>query len=117
MPDEAEARQLCLGEEVEAPDLANLKDFFRFYIATSQERIDSINTFAQWFFAGFTCVTGTPIKEEDRKDVYQEAFVPWSCGALASSSQIFSESRCESFGNDTNFVRPQLEQYKRSAIV
>ena len=81
MPDEAEARQLCLGEEVEAPDLANLKDFFRFYIATSQERIDSINTFAQWFFAGFTCVMGTPIKEEDRKEIYRVCICPLElCG-------------------------------------
>jgi hypothetical protein len=39
MPDEVEVRQLCLGEEVEGPDLATLKDFFRFYIATSRGKI------------------------------------------------------------------------------
>jgi hypothetical protein len=37
-----------------------MKDFFRFYAATSQGNIvekptaDSVNTFAEWFFAGFT---------------------------------------------------------------
>jgi len=40
---------------VEAPDLATIKDFFRFYIATSYGRIvvkptvDSIDTNAEWF--------------------------------------------------------------------
>jgi hypothetical protein len=60
---------------VEAPDLATMKDFFRFYIARSCGRIvakptvDSINTNAGWFFAGFTRVTGTEINEEDRNEV------------------------------------------------
>ena len=37
-----------------------MKDFLRFYVATSRGKIverptaDSVNTFAEWFFAGFT---------------------------------------------------------------
>jgi hypothetical protein len=52
---------------VEAPDLTTIKDFFRFHIATSCGRIavkptvDSINTNAEWFFAGFTRLTGIVI--------------------------------------------------------
>ena len=76
-PDEACARHHCLHQGVEAPDLATIKDFFRFYIATSSGRIvvkptvDSINTNAEWFFAGFTRVTGTEINEKDRSEVYK----------------------------------------------
>ena len=57
---------------MKAPDLATINDFFRFYIATSYGRIvvkptvDSINTDAEWVFAGFICVTGTEINENDR---------------------------------------------------
>jgi hypothetical protein len=49
-----------------APDLATAKDFLRFYIATSwprldaeQPTVDSVKIVAEWFFAGFTRVTGT----------------------------------------------------------
>ena len=76
-PDEACARHHCLHQGVEAPDLATIKDFFRFHIATSCGRIvakptvDSINTNAEWFFAGFTRLTGTEIHEEDRTEVYK----------------------------------------------
>jgi hypothetical protein len=48
-PDEAYARHHCLHQGVEAPDLATIKDFFRFFIATSYGKIvtkptvDSIN--------------------------------------------------------------------------
>ena len=74
-PDEACARHHCLHQGVEAPDLATIKDFFRFHIATSCGRIaakptvDSINTNAEWFFAGFTRITGTEINEKDRAEV------------------------------------------------
>jgi len=73
-PDEACARHHCLHKGVDAPDLATIKDFFRFYIATSDGRIvakptaDSINTNAEWFFAGFTRITGTPIDEGNRSE-------------------------------------------------
>jgi hypothetical protein len=75
-PEEACARDHCLHQGVEAPELATVKDFFRFYIATSYGRIvakptvDSINTNAEWFFAGFTRITGTEINEKDRSEVY-----------------------------------------------
>jgi hypothetical protein len=38
-PDEASARHHCLDKEIEAPDLATVKDFLRFYIATSRGKI------------------------------------------------------------------------------
>ena len=56
--------------------LATVKDFIRFYIATSNPRlderptIDSVNIVAEWFFAGFTRVTGTDTVEEERSEVY-----------------------------------------------
>jgi hypothetical protein len=33
--------------------------------------VDSINTNAEWFFAGFTRITGTEINEADRTEVYK----------------------------------------------
>jgi hypothetical protein len=57
--------------------LATVKDFLRFYAASSDPRIDeesmtpdSLGTVAEWFFAGFARVTGTTVEEEDRKEVY-----------------------------------------------
>jgi hypothetical protein len=61
---------------VEAPGLATVKDFLRFKAAAGKGMIaeqttcDSLNTFAEWFFAGFTCVTDTEINKEDRREVY-----------------------------------------------
>jgi hypothetical protein len=58
---------------VAAPDLVTVKDFLRFYIATNSPQItniptvDSINTVAEWFFAGFTRVTGTETNEDESK--------------------------------------------------
>jgi hypothetical protein len=81
-PNEASARHHCLGEGVDAPDLATIKDFLRFYIATSRGKIvakptaDSVNSFAEWFFAGFTRITGTPTDEEDRSEVYKVGALP-----------------------------------------
>jgi len=78
-PDEETARRQYLGQDVAAPDLATVKDFIRFYIATSSPRLDkkekrptadSINIAAEWFFAGFTRVTGTDTVEEERSEVY-----------------------------------------------
>jgi len=37
---------------------------------------DSINTIAEWFFAGFTRVTGTEINEKDRSEVYKVSAPP-----------------------------------------
>jgi hypothetical protein len=74
-PDKAYARHHDLHEGAEAPDLATVKDFFHFYIATSYGRIitkptvDSIKTITKWFFTSFTRITGTPImkKTETRR--------------------------------------------------
>ena len=66
----------CLRKGAPCPDLATTKDFLRFHIALSRERIkdettvDSVKTFAEWFFAGFTRVTGTIISEDYRSAIY-----------------------------------------------
>jgi hypothetical protein len=73
-PDEATAKDRCLGEGVDAPALLTVKDFLRFYVAASRGKVvqrttaDLVYTFAQWvFFAGFTRVTRTPT---DGDEVY-----------------------------------------------
>jgi len=72
-PDEAAVRELVLAKNVEAPDLATVKDFLRFKAAAGKGMIaeqttyDSLNTFAEWFFAGFTRVTDTEIKRTEAK--------------------------------------------------
>ena len=78
-PNEETARRQYLGQNVTAPDLVTVKDFLRFYIATSKPQLDkeakrptadSINIAAEWFFAGFTRVTGTDTDKEERSEVY-----------------------------------------------
>lgn len=76
-PDYETVRREHLGAGAAAPNLATVKDFLRFYSATSQPRLDadrptadSVNIVAEWFFAGFTRVTGTPTDEEERSEVY-----------------------------------------------
>ena len=70
----------CLQKETPCPDLATTKDFLRFHIALSRGKIknkttvDSVKTFAEWFFAGFTRVTGTVISEDYRSAIYQVRF-------------------------------------------
>ena len=69
-------RERVLRKNVEAPDLATVKDFLRFHVATSKNKIqeevtcDSLNTFAEWFFAGFSRVTDTPTNDDDRREIY-----------------------------------------------
>jgi hypothetical protein len=64
------------------PDLATVKDFLRFHIATSRGKIvekpmaDSVNTFAEWFFACFTRITNTRPDEDDRSEVYKASALP-----------------------------------------
>jgi hypothetical protein len=77
LPDEDGIRSQYLGKGVTAPDLVTVKDFLRFYIATSHPQLDkkvptadAICTVAEWFFAGFTRVSGTETKAEDRSEVY-----------------------------------------------
>jgi|SRR4051794_27870838 len=84
IPDQASARRRCLHEGVDTPDLATVKDFLRFQGATSRRIMDgegrimadSLNTFAEWFFAGFTRVTDTPTDERDRSEVYNVDTLP-----------------------------------------
>jgi hypothetical protein len=63
-PNEDTARSQHPGKRVSDPDLVTVKDFPRFYVATSKSDIgkdrptaDSICTVGEWFFAGFTRVT------------------------------------------------------------
>lgn len=72
-----EARSLREG--LPPLDLATIKDFLRFIVATSRGNIDdeqkkvtvdSMNTFAEWFFAGFARITGNRIDKDDRCAVY-----------------------------------------------
>jgi len=57
--DRVAARQHCLQEEIDTPDLVTSKNFFRIYIATSHGKIeekatsDSVNAFAEQFFTDF----------------------------------------------------------------
>ena len=68
-----------LQEGLSPLDLVKIKDFLHFVIATSRGSIndrqkkvtvDSMNTFAEWFFARFARVTGSRIDEKDRCAVY-----------------------------------------------
>ena len=76
LPMNAVVRELVLAKNVEAPDLVTVKDFLRFHAAAGKGMIveqttcDSLNTFAEWFFAGFTRVTDTEINKNDRSEVY-----------------------------------------------
>jgi hypothetical protein len=59
-------------------DLATVKDFLRFIIATSrgliddgdEVTVDSMTTFSERFFTGFARITGNDIEETDRRAVY-----------------------------------------------
>ena len=70
------ARAECLRESVEAPSLAEMKDFLRFYAATSTPQIvktmttESLVSVAEWFFPAFTRETGTETNEADRSEIF-----------------------------------------------
>ena len=76
IPEIDTVREDCLGKGVSAPNIEIVEDFLRFYIASSRGRISdrptvaSVNTIAEWFFAGFTRVTGTLTNTDERSDVY-----------------------------------------------
>ena len=76
VPDEAVVRERVLGANVEASDHVTVKDFLRWHAAISQGKIvekatcDSLNTIAEWFFAGFSRVIGTPTLKDDRNEVF-----------------------------------------------
>jgi hypothetical protein len=75
-PNKHLAQEHCLRPNIDAPDLATVKDFLRFYIATSRPvltkkpTVDSINTVTEFFLAGFTRVTGTETDAGERSEVY-----------------------------------------------
>ena len=73
------------------PDLANIRDFIRFHASVARGNLDpqgrpttdSVNTFAEWFFAGFARVTGNWVETKDRKAVYKVRFLETHCIILA----------------------------------
>lgn len=75
-PTEDDARVQVLYPGVAAPQIEDIKDFLRFYAMSSKSMldvvptVDSINTIAEWFFAGFERVTQNTISKEDRSEVY-----------------------------------------------
>lgn len=68
--------EYSLRKGAPCPDLVTTKDFLRFHIALSRGRIkdettvDSVKTPAEWFFAGFTRVTGAVISGDYRSSIY-----------------------------------------------
>ncbi|KAL8788271.1 MAG: hypothetical protein Q9213_001791 [Squamulea squamosa] len=87
---------------VPAPALFVIKDFFRYFVATSKglldpERptIDSVVCAAEWFFAGFARVTGNPVNPEDRSDVYS-----WIRRPLAEEGKV-SYKKKDKHGSST----------------
>ncbi|MCJ1456183.1 hypothetical protein MMC28_006543 [Mycoblastus sanguinarius] len=70
-------QDLSLRKGLPPLDLPTIRDFLRFQAALGQGRldsritVDSLNTFTEWFFAGFARVTGNTIDEEDRLAVYK----------------------------------------------
>jgi hypothetical protein len=88
-PDEGMARERCLGKGAEVPDLSTLKDFFRFQASTMRGKItknvkkptdDSLVTFGECFFAGFTRVTGTEVGKAERTEMYKVGLATNSFG-------------------------------------
>jgi hypothetical protein len=73
-PDEATAKDRCLGEGVDAPALPTMKDSLRFYVAASRGKVvqrttaDLVNTFAEWFFFS----PASPVSRERRPMVKKE---------------------------------------------
>ena len=84
VPSEEEVYAQYLRPGVQAPNLATIKDFFRFYIATSYPQLtgipttDSMGTIAEWFFAGFASVIGMVIPEDKRSEVYGVSLAPYT---------------------------------------
>jgi hypothetical protein len=84
--DQAAVRERVLAKNVKVPDLATVKDFFRFRAATGKGKIvtkitcDTLIAVAEWFFAGFTCVTDTQINEDE---VYNVSIFHHLCMAYA----------------------------------
>jgi hypothetical protein len=54
--------------------------------------IDSINTIAEWFFAGFTRVTGTDTNERERSEVYDVSHFTESEHGKSDNSSGYAKS-------------------------
>jgi len=85
-----------LREGLPPLDLATIKDFLRFIASVSDGIIDdetelvtadSMNTFAEWFFAGFARVTGNRIEEQDRRAVYSVSILQLEAQLLAERNR------------------------------
>src|SRR5205085_11353035 len=64
MKEDTLQKGLPVPDEAAVPDLATVKDFLAFMQPREgkireEETCDSLNTFAEWFFAGFSRVTDT----------------------------------------------------------
>jgi hypothetical protein len=82
VPDEAATRERVLRKNVEAPDLATLKDFFRFIASAGTGMIReemTADSLGEWFFAGFSRVTGTPTDADDRSEVFNVSILYHLC--------------------------------------
>ncbi|KAN0069234.1 Protein of unknown function (DUF3435) domain containing protein [Elaphomyces granulatus] len=120
-PDEETARCQYLGRNVTAPDLATVKDFIRFYIATSKPQLDkvekrptadSINIAAEWFFAGFTRVTGTDTDNEERSEVYN-----WVRQTLTREGIVVNKHRPKHNFTDRDLSRVLLTLWTRDDLI
>ncbi|MCJ1426427.1 hypothetical protein MMC29_004330 [Sticta canariensis] len=115
---EEAAREQCLRPGIEAPDLATVKDFIRFYIATShpqlaeQPTVDSINTVAEWFFAGFTRVTGTGTDAEQRSEVYD-----WVRKVLTVEGLVVKKHRPKHNFTNRDLNRVSLTVWSRDDLI
>ncbi|KAI8309479.1 hypothetical protein K4K61_001645, partial [Colletotrichum sp. SAR11_59] len=78
-PDFDTTRARVLGKNAPAPGLADIKDFFRFYIACSRGRIttngkptaESMVSRAEEFYRAFTLETGTETEESQHTEIYR----------------------------------------------
>jgi len=89
-----------------------LPDFLRFHAATSNGKIqeevtyNSLNTFAEWFFADFNRITDTPRNDDDQREIcdVSASYRLWKAPISRSSMGpgILSEE-----GLVVNFRRPK----------
>jgi hypothetical protein len=96
---------VALSERFTLRILQTSKEFLRFHVAISRERIDetgritvdSMNTFAEWVFPGYARITGSSIDEDDRRVVYDVSTSRSSATTnihMASRSNISVDAEC-----------------------
>ena len=75
-PDERTVKEYRLNRGVEVPNMAVLKDFFRLQTYAMRGKIEakpideSLISFVEWFFGGFTRDTETAISKTERSEMY-----------------------------------------------